>query len=115
LPAEKAGKLKIIGSTAARRVATWQQVPTLAEQGFAGYEGATWFGIFAPAQTPSEVLETLNRELNAVLQAPQTLEKFAAMAMSPEGGTRQQLSQAMADSRARWAKVIADKKIQLDQ
>lgn len=115
LPAEKGGKLKIMGSTAARRVATWQQVPTLAEQGFTGYEGATWFGIFAPAQTPSEVLETLNRELNAVLQAPQTLEKFGAMAMSPEGGTRQQLSQAIADSRARWAKVIADKKIQLDQ
>lgn len=115
LPSEKAGKLKIIGSTAARRVPAWQHVPTLAEQGFTGYEGATWFGIFAPAQVPAEVLELLNRELNAVLQEPATIEKFAAMAMTPEGGARQELARTVAASRARWAQTIADKKIQLEQ
>lgn len=115
LPAEKGGKVKIIGSTAAKRVAAWQQVPTLAEQGFPGYEGATWFGIFAPAQVPADVLELLNRELNAVLKSPATIEKFATMAMTPEGGARQDLAQQMAASRKRWAQVIADKKIQLEQ
>ncbi|MCG2592425.1 tripartite tricarboxylate transporter substrate binding protein [Ramlibacter sp. XY19] len=114
LPSEKAGKLKIIGSTAAKRVAAWSQVPTLAEQGFAGYEGATWFGIFAPAGTPADVVDRLNRELNAVLQAPETIEKFATMAMTPEGGVRQDLAQTVAASRRKWAQTIADKKIQLE-
>ncbi len=115
LPAEKGGKLKILGSTAARRVPQWAQVPTLAEQGFPGYEGATWFGIFAPARTPADVLERLNTELNAVLKAPETAEKFAAMAMTPEGGPREELARTMAASHKRWAQIIADKHIQLDQ
>jgi tripartite-type tricarboxylate transporter receptor subunit TctC len=115
LPAEKAGKLKIIGSTAGKRVAQWAQVPTLAEQGFPGYEGATWFGIFAPAKTPVEVIDVLNRELNAVLKAPETTEKFAAMAMTAEGGSREELARTMAASRKRWAQIIADRRIQLEQ
>jgi tripartite-type tricarboxylate transporter receptor subunit TctC len=114
LPSEKAGKLKIVGSTAAKRVAAWSQVPTLAEQGFTGYEGSTWFGIFAPAQTPADVLELLNRELNAVLQAPETAEKFASMARTAEGGARQELAQTVVASRRKWAQTIAEKKIQLD-
>ncbi len=115
LPSEKGGKLKIIGSTAGKRVAAWSHVPTLAEQGFTGYEGSTWFGIFAPAQVPAEIVDLLNRELNAVLQAPETLEKFATMAMSPEGGARQVLAQTVADSRRKWAQTIADRKIRLEQ
>lgn len=114
LPSEKAGKVKIIGSTAGKRVAAWSQVPTLAEQGFTGYEGSTWFGMFAPAQVPAEILDLLNREFNAVLQAPETVEKFATMAMTPEGGARQSLAQTVTDSRRKWAQTIADKKIQLD-
>ena len=115
LPSEKAGKLKIIGGTAGKRVAAWSQVPTLAEQGFAGYEGSTWFGIFAPASTPAEVLDLLNKELNAVLQEPATIEKFATMAMTPEGGSRQELANTVAASRSKWSQTITEKKIQLDQ
>lgn len=115
LPSEKAGKVKIIGSTAAKRVAAWSHVPTLAEQGFTGYEGATWFGIFAPANTPVDVLEVLNRELNAVLQEPATIEKFATMAMTPEGGPRTELANTVAASRRKWAQTITEKKIQLEQ
>lgn len=115
LPSEKAGKLKIIGSTAAKRVPAWSHVPTLAEQGFTGYEGATWFGIFAPANTPAEVLDLLNKELNAVLQETATVEKFATMAMTPEGGNRQELANTVVASRKKWAQTIQEKKIQLDQ
>jgi tripartite-type tricarboxylate transporter receptor subunit TctC len=115
LPSEKAGKIKILGSTAEKRVPAWSHVPTLAEQGFASYEGTTWFGIFAPAQTPADVLDLLNRELNAVLQSPETVEKFAAMAMTPEGGARQVLATTVQASRARWARTISEKKIQLEQ
>lgn len=115
LPAAKEGKVRIIGSTAAQRVEQWKDVPTLAEQGFTGYEGQTWFGLFAPAKTPAAVVERLNRELDAVLKEPATAQKFATMAMTPEGGAPQLLARTVADSREKWARVIAEKKIQLDQ
>ena len=101
--------------TAAPRVKAWEQVPTLAEQGFAGYEGQTWFGILAPARTPPAIVERLNRELDAVLKAPETAQKFAGMAMTPEGGAPQVLAQTLKASSERWKQVIAEKKIQLDQ
>jgi tripartite-type tricarboxylate transporter receptor subunit TctC len=115
VPADKAGKLKIIGSTAAVRAPEWQNVPTLAEQGFAGYEGSTWFGLFAPANTSPAVLDRLNQELNDVLRSPETVAVFAAMAMKPEGGRREDLTSAMESSRERWARVIRENKIELDQ
>ncbi|RYF82746.1 MAG: tripartite tricarboxylate transporter substrate binding protein [Comamonadaceae bacterium] len=115
LPSAQQGKVKIIGATAAQRVKAWEQVPTLAEQGFKGYEGQTWFGILAPAKTPPAIVERLNRELDAVLKAPETVQKFAGMAMTPEGGAPQMLAQTLKASSERWAQVIAEKKIQLDQ
>lgn len=114
LPNAKAGRVKIIGSTAAQRVPAWSQVPTLAEQGFKGYEGSTWFGLFAPAGTPAHIVARLNSELNAVLREPETIEKFAAMAMTPEVGEPAVLARTVQDSRKKWAQTIKDKKIELD-
>ena len=114
LPNAKAGRLKIIGSTAAQRVAAYSDVPTLAEQGFKGYEGSTWFGLFAPAGTPAPIVARLNSELNAVLRDPETVEKLATMVMTPEVGEPALLARTVQDSRKKWAQTIADKKIQLD-
>ena len=114
LPNAKAGRLKIIGSTAAQRVAAYSDVPTLAEQGFKGYEGSTWFGLFAPAGTPAPIVARLNSELNAVLRDPEMVEKLATMVMTPESGEPALLARTVQDSRKKWAQTIADKKIQLD-
>jgi tripartite-type tricarboxylate transporter receptor subunit TctC len=108
------GKLKIIGSTSAQRLPQYPDIPTLAEQGFRGYEGSTWFGVFAPAGTPADVLAKLNTEFNAVLRSPETATRFATLSMVPQGGTREALAQMQRDSRGKWARIIADRKIQLD-
>ncbi len=108
------GKLKIIGSTSAQRLAQYPDIPTLAEQGFKGYEGTTWFGIFAPAGTPTDVLARLNDELNAVLRSTEMATRFATLSMVPQGGTREQLTQMQRDSRAKWSRIITERRIQLD-
>ena len=110
----QAGKLRLIGSTAAQRLPQYPDLPTLAEQGFAGFEGSTWFGVFAPARTPTELLDRLNQELQQVLQSPETASKLAPLSMTPLGGPRSALADLQRDSRARWARLIAERGIKLE-
>lgn len=111
----RTGKLKIIGSTAASRLANYPDVPTLAEQGFANYEGTTWFGIFAPARTPADRLDRLNAEINAVLTSPSMAETAATLTMNVRAGDRQQLSAVMQESRSKWGRIIQSKNISLTE
>ncbi|MFM2404328.1 MAG: hypothetical protein RL223_2208 [Pseudomonadota bacterium] len=110
----QAGKLRIIGSTAAQRLPQYPELPTLAEQGFRGFEGVTWFGVYAPARTPPELLERLNRELNAVLQSAEAQARLASLSMSAVGGSREALATQQRESRLLWSKLIADRGIKLD-
>lgn len=110
----QAGKLRIIGSTAAQRLPQYPDLPTLAEQGFTGFEGSTWFGVFAPARTPAAVLADLNREFNAVLKSPETAARLATLSMTPLGGPPDDLATLQRDSRARWARLIAERGIKLE-
>lgn len=110
----QAGKLRIIGSTAAQRLAQYPDLPTLAEQGFNGFEGSTWFGVFAPARTPPEVLERLNREFQLVLHSTETTARMATLSMTPLGGPPSALADLQRESRARWARLIAERGIKLE-
>jgi len=111
----KTGKLKIIGYTAGKRLAAYPDVPTLAEQGFANYEGTTWFGIFAPAKTPVDRLDLLNKEIRAVLASPAMMETAATLTMDVRGGDRQQLATVMQESRTKWGRIIQEKNISLTE
>ncbi len=110
---QQAGKLRIIGSTAARRASAFPDIPTLAEQGFAGYEGTTWFALFAPAGIGADVQSRLNRELNAALKQPEVMDKLNGFSMLPTGGEPATLTRTMADSRAALGRAIIERKIQL--
>ncbi|OVZ60966.1 MULTISPECIES: tripartite tricarboxylate transporter substrate binding protein [unclassified Pigmentiphaga] len=110
----KNGRLKILGVTSATRQPQYPDVPTLAEQGFAGYDGTTWFGVFAPAKVPGDVLERLNQAINRTLDSPAMADTAATLAMTVTPGDRRQLERTMAASREKWGRIIADKKIQLN-
>ncbi len=72
----KAGQLRTIAVTSAKRVAEWPAVPTVAESGFPGFSATTWFGIAVPAGTPEPIVARLNTEIVKALQAPDVKEKI---------------------------------------
>jgi tripartite-type tricarboxylate transporter receptor subunit TctC len=89
MPSVQAGKLRVLGVTSERRMPTLPQVPTIAEEGLAGYETGSWYGILAPAGTPADVVTRLNAEINKTLQNAEVRAKLTFEGAEPEGGTPQ--------------------------
>lgn len=109
----EAGKVKILGLTSSQRSPTHPNIPTIQEQGVDNYEGTTWFGVFAPAGSPPEVIQRLNQEINDILNSPSAAATLATLALTPVGGSPEVLSEAIKSSRAKWGKVIKDHNISL--
>ncbi len=89
----KAGKLKPLAILSPRRSAELPQVPTLAEAGVGGFEMSTWYGMFATAGTPPDVLRRLQAELQRVLQLPDVQARLKGLGGEPGGMTPEQFSQ----------------------
>ncbi len=104
----RAGKIKALAITSAKRSALMPELPTVAESGLAGFEVSAWFGLYAPAAVPKEIVARLNPEVNRVLQLPEVKEKFAALgAESMIMGTDQFAVHLRAEI-AKFAKAIKD-------
>ena len=101
----KAGRLKILGVSTARRVPQIPEVPTIAET-LPGYEAHTWFGVLVPAATPQPIVDRLSRESMKILQSDEIKRRFAEVGAEPVGGTPQQFAAFMAAETIKWAKVI---------
>ncbi|MCK9511758.1 MAG: tripartite tricarboxylate transporter substrate binding protein [Pigmentiphaga sp.] len=110
---QAAGKIKVLGVSSSERSKVYPEVPTIEEQGVAPYEGTTWFGLFAPAGTPDEIIERLNQELNVIVASPAAAATFASLALTPVGGTPQDLAATIEASREKWGKVITEHNIAL--
>jgi tripartite-type tricarboxylate transporter receptor subunit TctC len=106
VPHLKAGRLRIIAVTGAKRARTVPDVPTLAESGVPGYEFGIWFSLFAPAGTPRPLIARLNREMVKALAEPEMREKLAAVGVDAESSTPEQLGQHLRSEISKWAKVI---------
>jgi len=104
----KAGKLKALATTGATRAPTMPDLPTVQEAGLAGYDSTSWNAIFAPAGTPKDVIDRLNRELNAILATPETRKFFADQGAEAGGGTPEQLNAFVRAETSKWAKVVKD-------
>lgn len=86
-------------------------VPTVAEQGVAGFESVAWWGVLAPAGTSADIVKRMNDELNKVLKTPEVAEKLAAQGMDIVGGVPEALQALIQSEMTRWAKVVKDNKI----
>ena len=113
-PNVHSGKLKAIAVTSATRSALLPQVPTVAEQGFPGFDVPTWIGLVGPAGLPREVVQALNRALAEGLKTPEATERFAQIGAETAPGTPEQFADTIAAEHLRWGKVIRDAKITLD-
>jgi tripartite-type tricarboxylate transporter receptor subunit TctC len=79
----KAGKVRVLGVTSAKRSAAAPDVPTLAESGVPGYEATIWFGLLAPAGTPPAIINRLSTEISKVLTQPRMREQFSTVEITP--------------------------------
>jgi tripartite-type tricarboxylate transporter receptor subunit TctC len=111
LPFAKSGKLRVLAVTSAKRVASMPDVPTIAEQGYAGYEADTWYGLFAPGKTPAEVVRKLSREAAAILAVGTVADRLSAQGLASAPDTPEQFSRFMRDESAKWGTTIKDAKI----
>ena len=108
LPQVRAGKLKALAVATPKRSPLAPEVPTMDEAGVGGFFGGTWFGVLAPARTPSSVVDRLNTEISAILRAPDVVQTFTDRGIEPVGnGTAEFRAFIEAESR-RWLKVAQD-------
>jgi tripartite-type tricarboxylate transporter receptor subunit TctC len=110
----KAGRLKAIAVTSARRVSVAPDVPTFAEAGLAGYEATGWFGVVMPAGTPGEIIGRMNGELVAALKRGEIRERVIAAGAEPSPSTPQEFGALIRDEIAKWAEVVKASGARLD-
>ena len=113
LPQVKGGKIRGLAVTSTKRSPAIPELPTVNEAlGLKDYELIAYFAMFAPAGTPADVIAKLNQAINAAAQSKDIQEKFAAIGFAVEPGTPEALAQRSKLETAKWAKAIADAKIE---
>jgi tripartite-type tricarboxylate transporter receptor subunit TctC len=112
LPQVKAGRLRAIAMTGAKRSPAIPSVPTVAESGLPGYETGSWYGVVVPAGTPKPAIDRLSKEIQAIVKSPDFTAKLNDEAVIPVGSTPEGFDKHIRTELARWAKVIQAAKIQ---
>ncbi len=110
----KAGKLRALAVTTAKRSPALPDVPTLDESGLKGFNLGTWFGVLAPAGTPRDVLVRLNAEIVKIVNAPDFKKKMEDIGADPIGNTPEQMAKQIKDDTERFAKLVKDAGVSID-
>jgi tripartite-type tricarboxylate transporter receptor subunit TctC len=90
------------------------ELPTIAEQGFPGFEAVSWYALMVPAGTPQEVIAKLHAETARILKLSEVKEKLAGLGAEPVGNSPQELAATIRSESARWADVIRRQGIKAD-
>ena len=106
LPQVKAGKLRALAVTSAKRSLTLPELPTIAEAALPGFEATTWYGMAAPAGTPKPIVAKLNADVLKVLHMADVRERLLAQGTEPAGTTPEQFADYIRSETTKWAKVI---------
>jgi len=106
MPMIQTGKVRPLAVLSERRVATLPGVPTAKESGVDDFLMSIWYGMFAPAGTPREIIARLNREIMKALESPAMRERMAAAGIDPWPGTPEQMAVLLRSETARFAKII---------
>jgi tripartite-type tricarboxylate transporter receptor subunit TctC len=113
-PHVRAGRLCSLAITSAKRSRVNPQLPTVAESGLPGYQADVWYGVLVPARTPAEIVQRLNREINAILKTQDFLEKAATQGADVLGGSPADMAALMRADLAKWAKLTARLQLQME-
>lgn len=113
-PLAKAGKVKLLAVSNGRRSVAAPDLPTLAESGFPGFDATTWNGFLAPASTPPDVVQRLNKAISQILEMPDVKQRLLNAGAEVAGGTPEQFGSLLKTETAAWASVIERTGIKLD-
>lgn len=108
LPHVRAGKMRALAISSAKRSRFAPEVPTVAEAGVPGYEVDVWFGVVGPAGMPREVVAKLNAEINRMLETADVKQKFADQGVDPVGGPPEKFADHIKGQIAKWAAVVKE-------
>ena len=114
MPNIRSGRAKPLAVNARGRAPLLPDVPTFAEAGMPAFDRYTWFGMFAPAGTPKEIVAKVRDDVAALLHAPDLLEKFASVGAEPTGGTSEAFVARILADTAKWAQVIKAAKVKIE-
>jgi tripartite-type tricarboxylate transporter receptor subunit TctC len=114
IPHINSGKVRALAVTSAKRSPLLPNVPTVMESGLVGYEVNTYFGLFAPAKTPTDIVERLQKEVAKAVQSADVKERFASQGAEPVGGSPAALSSQMKSEAEKWKRVIETADVKLD-
>jgi tripartite-type tricarboxylate transporter receptor subunit TctC len=106
IPFIKAGRVKALGITGAKRAAALPDVPTLAEAGLTGFSADLWLGLWGPAKLPRNITEKLSADLAKLLTLPDVKERLASQGMQPVGNTPAQFAEFVRKENEQWSKVV---------
>jgi tripartite-type tricarboxylate transporter receptor subunit TctC len=105
------GQLKVLATTGAKRSKFFPNVPTVAESGLPGYESVGWFGLLAPAHTPREIVDKLNRAVVAIMAEPNVIQRMAALGAEPEPQTPDEFARYINADVAKWGALVKEQHI----
>jgi tripartite-type tricarboxylate transporter receptor subunit TctC len=114
LPHIKAGKLRPLAVTTAKRSSALPDVPTLDEAGLKGFDIGTWFGVLAPAATPKDIVARLNSEMVKVIQSAEFRKRMEEIGAEPVGNSSAQMAQQVKGETDKFAKLVKDAKVTID-
>jgi len=106
-----AGKLKALATTGAKRSKFFPDVPTVAEGGLAGYASVGWFGLLAPAHTPKEIVDKLNKEVVAIMATTEVKDHMAKLGAEPEPQTPDEFARYINADVAKWSALVTEQNI----
>ena len=107
MPQVRAGKLRLLAISSAKRSAVLPNTPTVAESGVAGYELTSWYGALAPAGTPATIVNRLNSEMVKVLHHPEVKSRLTDEGAEPVGNSPQQFAAFILSERSKYAEVVS--------
>jgi tripartite-type tricarboxylate transporter receptor subunit TctC len=114
VPHLKAGRMRALAVSGARRSSAAPDIPTVAESGVPGYEFDVWYGMLFPAGVPRAIIGKVNAGINGALRSPALAQRFAAVGLEPAGSTPDEFAGLIRSEIAKWRKVVESAKIRIE-
>jgi tripartite-type tricarboxylate transporter receptor subunit TctC len=108
------GRIKAVAVTSSKRTSVAPDIPTIAESGLPAFEATSWWGVFAPSNTPADIVAKLNSAVHQALVDPALLVSFKQMGLEAWQSTPEEFAHLLVDERGKWQKVIADNNIEVN-